>query len=75
MAAKVTNELIYETLKAMQATIAQLRHDVRESIATAAEDRAHIRALMQTTGRHEDRLTLQQAQLDRIIRRMDLAEE
>lgn len=72
MVDKVTNELILEHLKLMQAGFDRLEMTVRESIAAAAEDRAHIRALMQTTGRHEERFFDFEARLDGIERKLNL---
>lgn len=72
MTDKVTNELLLEMMKALPTRFDKLEHIVREQGAAAAEERPRLRALMQTTGRHEDSFATLDARLDRIGRCLDL---
>ncbi|MRX51112.1 hypothetical protein GI374_11775 [Paracoccus sp. S-4012] len=69
------SKLPEESLRAMHTRFDRLEHMVRHQGAAAAEDRAHLRALMQTTGRHDDGFAYLYARLARIQRRLDLLEE
>lgn len=72
--AEVTNELIYEVLKSMQDRMAKMDHKIDEVKGELTAIRGYIYAVHQDVsniyailGRHDQRL-------DRIERRMELAE-
>ncbi|WEF23521.1 hypothetical protein [Paracoccus sp. S3-43] len=58
----------------MHAGFDKLEHLVREQRAAAAEERVHLRGLMQTTGGTKPLCRLD-ARLDRIERRLDLTSQ
>lgn len=77
----VTNELIFETLKAMQADIATLKADMHDVKRTLVGMEAHLSAhqlqiagLMQHDGAQDSAMNALRSRVDRIERRLELTE-
>lgn len=78
----VTNELIFKTLKAMQADIASLKADMTEVKTTLVGMEAHLSAhqlqiagLMQHDGAQDSAMNALRARVDRIERRLELNDD
>lgn len=74
MADNVTNELIYETLKAMQGQLARIAEDMRDMKSDARAHRSITTGLMETTNVQGGQVGSIQERLDRIERRLELTE-
>ena len=70
----VTNELLYEVLKSMQADIAGLKHDVRELRQDNISIRSQIHVIQGDINELRAGLVIVNQRLDRIERRLDLHE-
>ena len=71
---EVTNELIYEVLKMLQADVGQLRedaHGIREELSAI---RGHMNAMQRDIHIIYDRLDDHPRRFDRIERRLELAD-
>ena len=72
--AEASNDLIYEVLKSLQNEVAQVRQDVREVKAELQALRGHMAASQQDVANIYTTLVRQDQRLDRIERRLELAE-
>ncbi|MDF2619447.1 MAG: hypothetical protein K0S00_2106 [Xanthobacteraceae bacterium] len=72
--AEVTNELIYEVLKAIQRDVAETRHSVSEVKVELNAMRGHLIAMQQDIHNIYATLTRHEVRLDRIERRLELTE-
>lgn len=72
--ADVTNELIYEVLKHIQADVATLKESWRENTAALNAVRTHIVGLQHDVTNVYAILARQDVRLDRIERRLDITE-
>jgi len=71
---EVTNELMYEGLNQIQTDIAALKDGQRETNSALNAIRLHFVGLQQDIGNIYVTLTRHEARLDRIERRLELAE-
>ncbi|MBU4433510.1 MAG: hypothetical protein KKC14_03735 [Alphaproteobacteria bacterium] len=71
---EATNDLIFEVLKAIQHDVAQVRLDVRELKAELQAMRGHMLATHQDVANVYLALDRQDGRLNRIERRLELAE-
>lgn len=74
MAENVTNELLLETLKAMQAKLAAIASDTQDVKADMRGLKGHMAAFMQSEVAQDNALASILARIDRIERRLDLSE-
>ncbi|WOE75541.1 hypothetical protein [Alterisphingorhabdus coralli] len=74
MADNVTNELIYETLKAMQTKLVSLGDDVTDIKADMRGLKAHMAGFMQTELSQDGAISSIQSRLDRIEKRLELSD-
>ncbi len=74
MADNVTNELMFETLKAMQAQLVAISHDIAEIKVDNRAHRSITTGLVQSTDLHGGQIAEVQARLDRIERRLEIAD-
>jgi septal ring factor EnvC (AmiA/AmiB activator) len=72
--AEVTNELMFEVLKSMQSDIAALREGQRETNAALNAIRIHMVGMQQDIQNLYAAFTRHEARLDRIERRLEIAE-
>jgi chromosome segregation ATPase len=72
--ADTTNELMYEILKQLQADMAGVKDALRENNAALNAIRIHMVGLQQDTQNIYATLTRHDARLDRIERRLEIAE-
>ena len=68
----VTNELIFETLKAMQAKLGDMASDISDLKTDVRAVKGHMASFMQTEVAQDSALASIQARLDRIERRLEL---
>jgi len=74
MADNVTNELLLETLKAMQAKLSDIANDLSDLKADMRGLKGHMAAFMQTEVAQDGAIASIQAKIDRIERRLELSE-
>lgn len=74
MADNVTNQLLLEPLKAMQAKLSDVANDVSDMKADMRGLKGHIPAFMQSEVAQDGAIASIQAKIDRIERRLELAE-
>ena len=74
MADNVTNQLLLETLKAMQAKLSDVANDVSDMKADMRGLKGHVAAFMQSEVAQDGAIASIQAKIDRIERRLELAE-
>lgn len=74
MAENVTNELLLETLKAIQTKIANVADDITDLKTEMRGIKGHMAAFMQSEVAQDGSLASIQARLDRIERRLELHE-
>ena len=74
MADNVTNELLRERLKAMQANLSDIANDLSDFKADMRGLKGHMAALMRTEVARGGPIAWIQAKIDRIERRLELAE-
>lgn len=74
MAENVTNELLLETLKAIQTKIAKVADDITDLKTDMRGIKGHMAAFMQSEVAQDGSLASIQARLDRIERRLELQE-
>jgi hypothetical protein len=74
MAENVTNELLLETLKAIQTKIAKVADDITDLKTDVRGIKGHMAAFMQSEVAQDGSLASIQARLDRIERRLELHE-
>ena len=74
LVAEVTNELLYEILKQLQSDMAGVKEAQRETNAALNAIRMHMLALQQDIQNIYGILSRQDARLDRIERRLEIAE-
>jgi hypothetical protein len=72
--AEVTSELIYEVLKKMQSDVAALKEGQRETNSALNAIRIHMVAMQQDIQNVYVALTRHDTRLDRIERRLEIAE-
>jgi len=72
--AEVTNELMYDVLKPLQSDMAAVKEAQRERNAALNAIRIHLLALQQDIQNIYGILTRHDARLDRIERRLEIAE-
>jgi hypothetical protein len=72
--ADVTNELMYEVLKSMRSDIAAMKEGQRETNAALNAIRIHMVGLQQDVQNIYATLTRHEIRLDRIERRLEIAE-
>ncbi|MEL6551736.1 MAG: hypothetical protein AAFQ54_15955 [Pseudomonadota bacterium] len=73
----VTNELLLETLKAMQTTLGEISndvHDVHDVKADLRGVKGHMAAFVQAEVAQDGAIAAIQTRLERIERRLDLSE-
>ncbi len=70
----VTNELLLETLKAMQAKLSDVSSDVQDVKTELRGIKGHMASFMQTEIAQDSTLASIQARIERIERRLDLSE-
>jgi septation ring formation regulator EzrA len=69
---EITNELIYEVLKAIQADIAELKERVTSIEPTQRAMRSHLAGLVTSDLNRDADLTALRARVERIERRLEL---
>ena len=69
----VTNELIFETLKALRGEIASLREEFSDMKADIRGIKSHMAGFMQSEVARDGAFAAFQVRLERIERRLDLA--
>jgi len=74
MAENVTNELLLETLKAIQTKLASVADDITDLKTDMRGIKGHMAAFMQSEVAQDGSLASIQARLDRIERRLELHE-
>jgi hypothetical protein len=74
MMAEVTNELMYEVLKQIQSDVAGLKDGQRELTSAMNAVRTYLVALQQDVSNIYTILVRHDTRLDRIERRLDIAE-
>ena len=72
--AEATNELIYEVLKKIQRDVLLIRHDMRGLREEITAMRGHVIAIQRDISKVYDRLGGLETPVDRIERRLELAE-
>jgi hypothetical protein len=72
--AEITNELMYEVLKKLQADMAEVKAEVRENTAAINASRIHVVAMHQDVQNIYSILTRHEQRLERIERRLELVE-
>jgi hypothetical protein len=70
----VTNELLLETLKAIQAKLSDMASDVVDLKADMRGLKGHMAAFMQSEVAQDGAIASIQAKIDRIERRLEIAE-
>lgn len=70
----VTNELLLETLKAMQAKLSDVASDVQDVKTDLRGIKGHMASFMQSEVAQDNTLASIQARIDRIERRLNLSE-
>ena len=70
----VTNELLLETWKAMQNKLADVAADVSDVKADMRGLKGHMASFMQTEVAQDNSIAALQARIERIERRLDLAD-
>ncbi|MEL6913334.1 MAG: hypothetical protein AAFP13_02410 [Pseudomonadota bacterium] len=70
----VTNELLLETLKAMQTKLGEISSDVQDVKTDLRGVKGHMAAFMQSEVAQDGAMAAIQLRLDRIERRLDLSE-
>ena len=73
--ADVTNELIYEVLKSMQARLGNIEQGNKETAARLSALQTHLLAVEKDVANIYESLGALDARLDRIEKRMDLIAE
>ena len=73
--AEVTNELIYEVLKSMQARLGNIEQGNKETAARLSALQTHLLAVEKDVANIYESLGALDARLDRIEKRMDLIAE
>jgi len=74
MTDNVTNELIFETLKAMQAQMASIARDIADIKADNRAHRSLTTGLVQSEDLHSGQIAAIQTRIERIERRLELSE-
>ncbi|MEM7644590.1 MAG: hypothetical protein AAF366_19010 [Pseudomonadota bacterium] len=74
MAGNVTNELLLETLKAMQAKLSDVASDIHDVKTDLRGIKGHMASFMQSELAQDNSLASIQARIERIERRLDLSE-
>lgn len=74
MADNVTNELLLEPLKAMQAKLSDIANDLSDLKADMRGLKGHMAAFMQSEVAQDGAIAWIQEKIDRIERRLELAE-
>jgi hypothetical protein len=74
MTENVTNELLLETLKAIQAKIAKVADDIADLKTDMRGVKGHMAAFMQSEVAQDGTLASIQSRLERIERRLELHE-
>lgn len=74
MTDKVTNELLLETLKAIQSKLSQMADDLTDLKTDMRGVKGHMAAFMQSEVAQDGALASIQSRLDRIERRLELRE-
>jgi hypothetical protein len=74
MADKVTNEVLLETLKAIQAKLADMAGDLRDLKADMRGLKGHMAAFMQSEVGQDGAIASNQAKIERIERRLEISE-
>lgn len=74
MADNVTNELLLETLKAIQSKLFQMADDLTDLKTDMRGMKGHMAAFMQSEVAQDGALASIQSRLDRIERRLELRE-
>ena len=74
MPENVTNELLFEQLKAIQAKLVDMALDIAELKTDMRGIKSHMVGFMQSEVAQDNAIASMQARLDRIERRLDLAE-
>ena len=74
MTDNVTNELLLETLKAIQAKLSKMANDLTDIKTDMRGTKGHMAAFMQSEVAQDGTLAAIQSRLDRIERRLELQE-
>ena len=72
MTDRVTNELMYETLKAIRAEVSDMRLEMRSVASEMRAVKGHIAALVSADAGRDERLAHFELRLDRIEARLNL---
>ena len=74
MPGNVTNELLLEHMKAIQAKLAAMASDITELKTDMRGIKSHMAGFMQSEVAQDNAIASMQSRLDRIERRLDLAD-
>ena len=74
MADNVTNELLLETLRAIQAKLKAMAEDITDMKADMRAFKSHMAGFMQAEVAQDGAIASIQARIDRIERRLELAD-
>ena len=74
MAENVTNELLLETLKAMQTKLSDVASDLHDVKSDIRGVKGHLASFMQTEIAQDNAIATIQVRLDRIERRLEISE-
>lgn len=72
MAANVTNELLLETMKALQAKLSDMASDLQDMKTDLRGIKGHMASFMQTEVAQDNAIASIQARIDRIERRLEI---
>lgn len=72
--ANVTNELIFETLKAMQAKLSDIASDISDMKADMRGQKAHMAGFMQSEVAQDGAIAALQLKIERIEKRLNIVD-
>jgi predicted nuclease with TOPRIM domain len=70
---EISNELMYETLKAVRADTSQIGNDITELRSELPALRTHVSALVQSDARHYGEMAALRERVERIERRLEIS--
>lgn len=74
MSENVTNELLFETLKAMQLKLSDIASDLHDVKTDMRGIKGHMASFMQSEVAQDNSIAVIQTQIDRIARRLEISE-
>lgn len=74
MADNVTNELIFETLKSIQAKLADIASDISDMKADMRGQKAHLAGFMQSEVAQDGAIAALQLKIERIEKRLNIVD-